>query len=126
MRRRPQEDFEFAIALIEAGLGDSEIARSTGIPRGTISAWRHGRGIKYHMRLAEARPSWRPPCQDQYAYVLDLYLGDGCIQMSSRGFPRIFITLDASYPGIVEQAERALSACFPDASVNRFARTEGA
>jgi hypothetical protein len=125
MKRRPQADFESAITLIEAGRGDSEIARLTGIPRSTISAWRHGRGSKYHWRLTAARPSWRPRDQARYSYLLGLYLGDGCVVISRRGCAHMVITLDASYPGIVEEAASAMGACFPDARVRRFARVNG-
>ena len=113
------------MAFIEAGCGDSEIARITGIPRRTVSAWRHGRGTAYHRRLARARPSWRPTQRDQYSYLLGLYLGDGCIQEARGTCFTIVITLDASYPGIVEHAAAAIAACFPGTSVRRFARIEG-
>jgi hypothetical protein len=125
MRRRPQADFESAMILIEAGRGDSEIARLTGIPRGTISAWRHGRGSRYHLRLATAQPSWRPRRAGEYSYLLGLYLGDGCINVLPSGFATVVITLDSSYQGIVEQAEHALSACFPNSPIRRFLRMEG-
>src|SRR5262245_3433998 len=52
MRVRPQVDYESALTLIEAGYGDTDIARMTGIPRGTVSSWRHGLGTAYHRRLA--------------------------------------------------------------------------
>jgi hypothetical protein len=85
------------MTLMEAGRGDSEIARMTGIPRGTISAWRHGRGTAYHVRLRAARPSWRPQRPAEYCYLLGLYLGDGCVYVSPRGFATIVVALDASY-----------------------------
>ena len=117
MRTRPQADFESAMAFIEAGCGDSEIARITGIPGRTVSAWRHGRGTAYHRRLARARPSWRPTQRDQYSYLLGLYLGDGCIQEARGTCFTIVITLDASYPGIVEHAAAPLP---PASQVRRF------
>jgi hypothetical protein len=125
MRRRPQAEFERAIALIKAGHGDSEIARMTDIPRPTITAWRHGRGVNHHLRLTEARPSWRPGTPDRYAYLLGLYLGDGCIHVLPSGFATIVITLDSSYQGIVEEGDAALASCFPDTPVRRLLRMEG-
>src|SRR4051794_30375322 len=101
MRRRSQDDFEAVMALMAAGVGDSEIGRRTGIPRSTISAWRHGRGVTYHRRLSIA-PSWRPLRPDSYCYLLGLYLGDGCLYVSPAGFATLVITLDVAYPGIVE------------------------
>jgi hypothetical protein len=113
------------MSLMEAGHGDSEIARMTGIPRPTISAWRHGRGTGYHLRLSAANPSWRPSRPREYCYLLGLYLGDGCINASPRGFASIIITLDAAYPGIVEQAVAAFGACFPETPAHSFPRSEG-
>lgn len=125
MKRRHQVEFETVMALMETGRGDSDIARVTGLPRSTISGWRHGRGIRYHRRLATARPDWRPRNQESYSYLLGLYLGDGCIVTSRRTAAWMVITLDASYPGIVESAAEAMEACFPDTPVRRYSRTEG-
>jgi hypothetical protein len=113
------------MTLMEAGQGDSEIARRTGIPRSTVSAWRHGRGSRYHLRLAAAQPSWRPPERVLYAYLLGLYLGDGCVVESRSGAAWVVLTLDASYPGIVDAASVAMGACFPGSRVRRFARADG-
>ena len=113
------------MALIAAGQGDYEIARMTSIPRPTISSWRHGRGSRYHVRLAAVEPSWRPPRADRYSYLLGLYLGDGCIQHAPSGFASIIITLDASYPGIVEEAAQALGASFPETSVRQCPQSNG-
>jgi hypothetical protein len=63
--------------------------------------------------------------RDFYSYVLGLYLGDGCIQQPRPTCFSIVISLDASYPGIVEHAAQALAACFPDTPVRRCTRKEG-
>jgi hypothetical protein len=113
------------MALVEAGRKDLDIARLTGVPRSTISAWRNGRGTQYHLKLRTAQPSWRPSRPASYSYLLGLYLGDGCLYVSPRGSATIVITLDASYPGIVEQGMTALKDCFPDTPAHRFSRMEG-
>jgi hypothetical protein len=125
MKRRRQTDFESAMTLVEAGLSDPEIARLTEIPRSTISAWRHGRGAQYHRRLSAARPSWRPPHPRSYSYLLGAYLGDGCIVTTRAGAAWLVITLDAAYPGIVEETAVAAQACFPDTRVRRYSRGDG-
>ena len=51
MRRRAQIGYESAMTLVEAGHGDAQIERMTGIPRATVSGWRYGRGLAYR-RLA--------------------------------------------------------------------------
>jgi hypothetical protein len=50
---------------------------------------------------------WFPPDPRAYAYVLGIYLGDGCLGCPKRGNPHIQITLDAIYPGIVEECVHA-------------------
>ena len=110
--------------LLAAGLRDSQISRRTGMPRSTISAWRHGRGVTYHRRLSPA-PAWRPRRPDSYCYLLGLYLGDGCLYVSPTGFATIVITLDVAYPGIVEQAIHASRRCFPDTPVHRVFQSQG-
>jgi hypothetical protein len=125
MRRRPQTDFESAMTLMEAGRGDSEIASLTTIPRSTISAWRHGRGARYHQLLASATPSWRPPDAGSYSYLLGVYLGDGCVVTTRDTAARLVITLDAAYPGIVVETATAVEACFPDTPVRQYLRSGG-
>jgi hypothetical protein len=113
------------MTLIEVGRGDTEIERLTGIPRSTISAWRHGHGARYHRRLATARPSWRPASAGSYSYLLGLYLGDGCIVTTREGAAWLVVTLDASYPGIVDSAAAAVEACLPDTPVRCYSRGGG-
>jgi hypothetical protein len=74
MRLRSHDHFELVQALMESGLGDSAIARRTGVPRSTISAWRHGRGSTYHRRVMSATPGWRPRDERAYCYLLGVYL----------------------------------------------------
>jgi hypothetical protein len=124
MRRRTQIEFESAMTLMEAGCGDSEIERLTGIPSGTVSAWRHGRGVAYHRRLAAAKPSWRPNEPQAYCYLLGAYLGDGCIAVFPSGAASLVLTLDSSYPGIIGKVERAMS-CVLQTPVSRFLRMAG-
>jgi hypothetical protein len=125
MRRRRQEDFESVMTLMNLGYRDSEIARVTGIARGTVNGWRHGRGVRYHRRLAEARPSWRPRDPRLYSYLLGVYLGDGCIVTTREHAAWLAITLDAAYPGIVVETATAVRACFPQTPVRCYARRHG-
>jgi hypothetical protein len=112
MRRRPQIDFEEARALMGDGLSDSEIGQLTGIPRSTISAWRHGRGSHYHERLATAHSSWRPTEAAAYCYLLGVYLGDGCLSITPTGAATLLVSLDGEYPAIVAEVERAIARTF--------------
>jgi len=104
--------------LVTAGFNDCEVARATGIPRRTVLDWRHG-------RVPGATPRRRsvPICHvcaneeprfpaGQYAYVLGLYLGDGCISATERTH-KIRVALDSRYPGIVRACAEALEGLVP-------------
>jgi hypothetical protein len=43
-----------------------------------------------------------------YAYLLGLYLGDGCLVLHRRGVYRLRITLDFKYPGIIAECAEAM------------------
>ena len=96
---RSREEVERALALCRTGLTTSEVARLTGIPRATVRDWRQGRQPR--------SPASNCPFHDashlderRYAYLLGIYLGDGCISARPRGVWHLRITLDASYPEI--------------------------
>jgi hypothetical protein len=119
MRLRSQADFELVMRLIAEGLGDTDISRTTGIPRPTISAWRHNRGRRYHDRLATATTLWRPEQPPAYSYLLGIYLGDGCLNALPSGAASLIVSLDLSYPAIIEAVERSIRTVFPGVTVVR-------
>jgi hypothetical protein len=106
---RPDSEFRAAQELIASGLNDCQISRATGIPRPTIRDWRTGRG-----RHGPPRRSGCPICEEHpldpanYAYLLGLYLGDGCISAMPRGVFKLRIALDSRYPGIIEECRQAM------------------
>jgi hypothetical protein len=53
-----------------------------------------------------------PPARWSYAYLLGLYLGDGCVAPHGRT-ARLVITLDGIYPEIVEDAAAAVQLAGP-------------
>jgi hypothetical protein len=122
---RSATEFASVMTLMEIGRGDYEIARLTGVPRSTVGAWRRGLGISRHQRQASARPDWRPRDAASYSYLLGTYLGDGCISIFSPRAVSLVITLDSTYPVIVDEVESAARSVLPDASVNRFLRVHG-
>jgi hypothetical protein len=113
------------MTLMEVGRGDGEIARLTGVPRGTVAAWRHNRGVTFHRRLASARPAWRPKGPREYCYLLGIYLGDGCISIASARSASLVVTLDSTYPAIIAEVEEAARTVFPGVPVHRFLRMGG-
>jgi hypothetical protein len=104
---------------IARGASDWAIAGITGIPRSTVRNWRK------HPRRGPQRPGapapWRPSRPAEYAYLLGLYLGDGCLD--PRGSP-LMISLDARYQGIVASAQEAIEATVPGIRVRRQQRLE--
>jgi hypothetical protein len=57
----------------------------------------------------------------QYAYLLGMYLGDGCISTYPRTH-RLTITLDRRYQQVVREALEALSSVIPDSRPNVYRR----
>lgn len=109
---REQGEVEGVLALVGHGLATSEIARRTGIPRSTVRDWlreprqqRRSCGCESHDLLRLDEPA--------YAYLLAMYLGDGCISSHRRGVWRLRITLDSIYPGIIAECVRAMQAVTP-------------
>jgi hypothetical protein len=106
--------------LIREGLNDCEISRRTGICRRTICGWRHGRGAANERRRRDRRRALCAVCRGvpedvparQYAYLLGLYLGDGCISKAARTY-KLRVFCDATYPGIIRSGARAMEAICP-------------
>ena len=99
-----------------AGMAAAEIARRTGIPRSTIRYWLD-QGAQYAERTAQNCE----PCAHidtvpagPYAYLLGLYLGDGCLSEMHRAVYRLRITLDKKYPGIIDECRRAAAFVLPN------------
>jgi hypothetical protein len=99
--------------LLRDGFSAREIARRTCIPRSTVRDWRDGRTP--HRRSEFECPRERLGSLDAaaYAYLLGIYLGDGCISDHPRGVSRLRITLDAIYPGIAVECANAIEAVAP-------------
>jgi hypothetical protein len=123
---RSADDVRRVLELAVEGLNQSQIARATGIPRGTIGDWLRG---KIPDRSGWTRHSHRASCmrchgvratfpfpdlvEHGYAYLLGLYLGDGYVSSGPRGVYRIRVFLDRAYPLIVEECVAAISLTMP-------------
>jgi hypothetical protein len=107
-----REEREAARDLLESELSDREVARQTGVSRGTIANWR--RGLPAMEDRYGRRPTrlelQRPLDDEAFSYLLGLYLGDGSIALTRKGYPFIRWTLDRKYPGIADECRDAITA----------------
>lgn len=114
---RSQEEVTAVLRLTEAGLNDCAVSRLTGIPRSTVREWRSREAAG---RPRPGRRSIRSECHHdfsdlpdaEYAYLLGVYLGDGCISKHPRAW-RLRIFMDALYPRIIAECARAVECVMP-------------
>src|SRR3984885_12049247 len=119
---RSEQDVARVLQLTAAGLNDSEISRITGIPRRTVVRWRRGRHPAYPVGVCSSERHLPLP-NPEYAYLLGLYLGDGCISATHRpGVWRLRIFMDSGYPGIIDECCAAIGALFPTQRASRLQR----
>jgi hypothetical protein len=112
---RPASEVEAVLELVAEGRNDCAISRATGIPRGTVREWRIYRGQR-RPGTRRTRSTDCPLCNGAdldagwYAYLLGLYLGDGCISECARGVFKLRIALDMRYPSIIADCSAAVAA----------------
>jgi hypothetical protein len=121
---RPIELVDRTLELAAEGLSTSEVARRVGVPRSTVRDWLAGRlPVAWHRGEASCVGCGAVHDLDglpaAYVYLLGMYLGDGCLSVHPRGVYKLRISLDARYPGIAEDCERAIHAVMPNNRVGR-------
>jgi hypothetical protein len=126
---RTFEEFEAVRRLVSEGLNSCEIARQTGIPRPTIVSWRlHPPPCFLASGTAARRRYSCPDCghpahdfarlpEVTYAYLLGMYLGDGCISEAVRRVYRLRISLCTDYPDIIRECIAAMELVVPKSRV---------
>jgi hypothetical protein len=110
-------DIDAVLSLKADGLTDREVSARTGVPVATIRTWRR-RGLPTR---ATSRWTACPTCggelhcwetqlaPDRYAYLLGIYLGDGCLSRWGTGW-WLRVALDVAYPGIVKEVSETIAA----------------
>ncbi|MFJ8196139.1 transcriptional regulator [Streptomyces sp. NPDC096152] len=94
-----------ALALIAQGRSINSVSQETGISRAAIRSWRHR--LEPLPRMAPPEPG--PPADDcAYAYLLGLYLGDGCISPHPRSGYYLRIACADAWPGLLQQCREAI------------------
>jgi hypothetical protein len=102
---------------------------STGINRATLRDWREHpeRGVAPSAVCPRCAASpVLPEPQADYAYLLGLYLGDGCISRAGAGVKQVWtlrIACADAWPGLIQECQRAMSAIRPDNKVSILQRT---
>jgi hypothetical protein len=112
-----------ALALIDSGHSLHSISMSMGINRSTLREWRDHPEIAQRSRASCPRCAdvvrLPEPCAD-YAYLLGLYLGDGCISVAgdrAKDVWKLRIFCADAWPGLVEECAQAMRAIRPDNKV---------
>lgn len=125
---RSREDFDSVLGLVAEGLNDCEVSRLTAVPRSTVRDWRQGlRGTAPRSSSGSdygccERHDFSAVPTDAYAYLLGLYLGDGYIAPSRRGVWRLRISMDARYPGIINECAVAMERILPGKRAHKLRR----
>ncbi|MFI6731924.1 helix-turn-helix domain-containing protein [Nonomuraea sp. NPDC050451] len=108
-----------ALRLLASGLSISETSRQTGISPPTIHRWRNRPAYESPMTGTCPRCALQPHSPapaDSYAYLLGLYLGDGCICWVGDRSKQVWalrIACANRWPGLVQECIEALQAIRP-------------
>jgi hypothetical protein len=119
----PQATVNTALRLSAIGILDTENARICGVSVAAIRHWRAGRR-RVASGIATAKMTACPRCharsmdESAYAYLLGLYLGDGHIARGRRDVYVLSIACSDDWPGLMESAQRAMSAVMPASRVS--------
>lgn len=129
---RTRREFLVVENLHRRGLNDRQISCRTGIPRRTVSDWRRGKYSDRYRRRPGDSDDYRCIQKhdfsllpgDRYAYLLGIYLGDGCISRHARSVYRMRVVLDAAYPEIIRECCASVEGLFPVQTAHRYKRRD--
>ncbi|MFE2524931.1 transcriptional regulator [Streptomyces sp. NPDC059382] len=95
----------------------NSVSKETGISRAAIRAWQ-SRPQPRPRLLHHATPCQGPADQAAYAYLLGLYLGDGCISPHPRGGQYLRMACADAWPGLIALCRAAITAVRPGEKVS--------
>jgi hypothetical protein len=116
----PQATVDRARGLSKQGLYDREVAQITGVPLQTVRNWRTGkrrRSRSGRRKFNCPRCDGAPLDEPAYAYVLGLYLGDGCLTRQRKEVYVLSIACCDGWPGLIEAAKEATRMVMPSSAV---------
>jgi hypothetical protein len=108
-----------ALTALEGGKTVGQVARGLGLSRGTVTNWQRGQiplsvGRRLRGEAIESCASCGaethtvpPRGAASYAYLLGVYLGDGCVTVGPRSVA-LRIVLDAAYPAIIAEVRSVI------------------
>lgn len=102
------------LALVAQGRSLNSVSRQTGVSRAAIRAWQTR--VEPVPRMARDCPQG-PADTAAYAYLLGLYLGDGCVSPHAHGGHYLRIACADAWPGLIELCRAAIPAVRPGVSV---------
>ncbi|MFV8188687.1 MULTISPECIES: helix-turn-helix domain-containing protein [unclassified Streptomyces] len=103
-----------ALALVSQGRSLNSVSRETGISRAAIRSWQSR--LEPLPRMAPEDPG--PPADAlAYAYLLGLYLGDGCVSAHPRSGYYLRIACADAWPGLIELCRDAIKKVRPAVGV---------
>jgi hypothetical protein len=123
----PDQTVATALSLSSRDVLDRENAQICGVSINAIRHWRNGTRRNPSKQDAR-RTSHCPRCDGDpldgkaYAYLLGLYLGDGCITLGRKGVYALQVACCNDWPGLIDAAQDAMSAVMPTSSVFRRRR----
>ncbi|MFE5772999.1 transcriptional regulator [Streptomyces sp. NPDC056485] len=105
-----------ALHLLSTGRSMNSVSKETGISRAAMRAWKI-RLEPLPRMLPRVLPCAAPTDRASYAYLLGLYLGDGCVSPHPRGGHHLRIACADAWPGLIELCCAAIKAVRPDDKV---------
>ncbi|MET7799891.1 transcriptional regulator [Streptomyces decoyicus] len=115
-----RETRERALSLVAQGSTLNAVSKQTGISRYAIRSWQTRiEPLSHKAECPRCEQVPRPPKNaEAYAYLLGLYLGDGCLskQPRRRGYALRIACADA-WPGLIAACRDAVKAVRPTNSV---------
>ncbi|MCM2576520.1 transcriptional regulator [Streptomyces meridianus] len=108
-----------ALALVDQGRSLNSVSKQTGISRHALRSWQTR--IEPLSRASEC-PRCNPTPDSAiplgaYAYLLGLYLGDGCISEQSRGGYALRVACADAWPGLIQACQTAMASVRPENKV---------
>ncbi|MEV6129767.1 transcriptional regulator [Streptomyces violaceusniger] len=118
------ETREHALALVRQGRSLNSVSKQTEISRSAIRAWQvRLKPVAHTTDCPRCKREPQPPENPAaYAYLLGLYLGDGCISPLRKGGYFLRIACADTWPGLIDACADAIRAVRPDNSVCRVQR----